>query len=204
VALGLIDRAIAGRLSDRNALMLAALPGFSTAPSVSHVSGRGVGLEVVRDTLNRLGGRLEIDSRPGGPTRICLSVPLSVAWVRALLVRSAGALYGLPLDAVRWTARYAAAGSTERFVRLDERLGTSAASCAVPAGSWAVTLESEGARTVLVVDTLAGRHDLLVRPLHAPLSSLAAYAGAALLPDGSIALVLDPAHLAEPRPNQPR
>lgn len=200
IDLGLIDHAAAERLTDPEVLLLTTLPGLSTAPRLSHVSGRGLGLDVARDVLARLGGRIEIRSRPGYGTTVAMSVPPSVALIRTLLVRSAGACYAIPIEAVRRTAHFAPpdaeCGEPPDRLRLDLRLGTRDANGPVPAGSWTVCVEAARRRIDLLVDGLAGRQDLLVRPLGSPLTALPVYSGAALLSDGTIALVLDPAHLS--------
>lgn len=191
---GVIDAPEAERLSDEQALMLTTLPGFSTAARVSHVSGRGLGLDVVRDSLTQLGGRLEIRSNPGRGTRVAMFAPLSVVMLQALLLRCARQTYALPIDAVRRTSpATSSADPVPHGLRLDHCLGARPRTAPPPADSWAVRVEAEERCTTLIVDGLDGIADVLVRPLGPPLGALRAYTGAALLADGTIALMLDPA-----------
>jgi two-component system chemotaxis sensor kinase CheA len=208
VRLGLIEPDDSERLTLRETLMLTTLPGFSTARRVSHVSGRGVGLDIVRVSLMQLGAQLEIRSTPGRGTRIGMSVPLSLAAIRTLLLRCAGATYAVPIEAVRWTTTLSDSDSADPsdeletadgnvpLLRLDRHLGVRDDHADLAEGSWAVVLCSGDRRVALVVDDLAGREDILVRPLRSPLTPLRDYSGAALLADGTVALVLDPARLA--------
>jgi two-component system chemotaxis sensor kinase CheA len=184
-------------MSDADALLLTTLPGFTTAPRVSHVSGRGVGLDVVRTEVERLGGLLEMQSEAGRGLTMHLGVPLRLALVRTMLVRCAGELYAVPVDMVERMVDLRAPGATEDLVllHLAERLGAPAAP-APGSDPRALVLATAGQPTGLVVDEVIGRRDLVVKPLRAPLSQLREYSGAALLEDGSIALVLDPFHLA--------
>lgn len=209
VRLGLLERDAADRLSARDTLMLTTLPGFSTARHVSHVSGRGVGLDVVQDSLAQVDGSLEIHSTPGRGTELRMSVPLSIAVIQTLLLRCMGQTYALPIDAVCRTAMLEARGGQLPpeidtvdgplpLLRLDRRLGLRSADIGVPEASWTVLLRSPVRSVVLVVDAVLGREDIVVKPLRSPLMRLRDYSGAALLGDGTIALVLDPAQLVAP------
>jgi two-component system chemotaxis sensor kinase CheA len=139
-----------------------------------------------------------------------MSVPLSVAAIPTLLLRCAEQTYAVPIEAVRWTAtlppgradgsgRMKTAFGPVAVLRLDRHLGLRSNEDPVPTGSWTVLLSTAERRVALVVDDLAGREDILVKPLRAPLTPLRDYQGAALLADGTIALVLDPARLAAAR-----
>jgi len=201
VAAGQIDAAGAAALDDGEALMLATLPNVSTASRVSHVSGRGVGLDVVREAVKRLGGFLAIRSSPGAGTSLCLSVPFSVALFAALLVRSRGQLFAVPMAAVeRAIDTHAPApfgGDVPAPLRLDERLGLMADAQAAPddPNRWLITIRAGDRTGGLRVDEIIGHKELVVEPLRGPISRLRHYAGAALLDDGTIALVLDPTRL---------
>jgi two-component system chemotaxis sensor kinase CheA len=208
VSRGLLSSADVARLTDQEALLLTTLPGFSTAPRGGQVSGRGVGMDVVRSAVESLGGRLLLESTPGAGTRVILSMPLTASVVQALLVRSAGQLYAVPVSYLERTDRLGASsvrrsegkatletgnGPVDLFY-LEERLGIGAP---VPAtGERSALLYPAGGRTVaLVVDEVLGRKEILVKPLRPPLDTLRAYEGAALLQDGTLALVLDPVSL---------
>jgi two-component system chemotaxis sensor kinase CheA len=193
VELGLADRRTAEALGDREALMLTTIPGFTTATEAGHVSGRGIGLDVVHDALRKLGGALSIRSTPGVGARFELLLPAGPAWLRTLLVRSAGETYALPIDAVQRASDLpAAADPAVPRVLLRERLGLDPAA---PAAAAALRILTGGATADLVVDELLGPRDVVVQPFQGPLTHLRPYSGAALLEDGSIALVLDPAAL---------
>ena len=212
--LGLIEPDDSERLTLRDTLMLTTLPGFSTARRVSHVSGRGVGLDVVRDSLMQLGAQLEIRSVFGRGTRIRMSVPLNLAAIQTLLLRCAGATYAVPIEAVRWTTTLSGpefaetpdelktADGSVPLLRLDRHLGVRDRHAGLAEGSWAVVLCSGDRRVALVVDDLAGREDILVRPLRSPLTPLRDYSGAALLADGTVALLLDPGQAVIPHPRR--
>jgi two-component system chemotaxis sensor kinase CheA len=199
--LGLIGIAEAASLTDDEAWMLTTLPRFSTAKEVSHISGRGVGLDVVRASLERMGGLLQIRSRTGQGVELNLWVPPTLAVIQTLLVRCQNGLYAVPLDAVERTidladARGDGTSGDLRLVRLGERLGLDArADAGSFAASMAVLLRGCGSRTALVVDEVVGSRDLVVKPFRGPLARLREYSGAALMADGSIAIVLDPFHL---------
>jgi len=206
VDLELITRDEADRLTEDEALMLVTLPRFSTATEVTRVSGRGVGLDHVRTSVERLGGQIEIRGRPGKGCELRMSVPLSLAMIQALLVRSAGETYVVPVDPVIRTVNLEAGARCDSLeegadrgidrVRLDQLLG--AAGPDPPPGpdrGWALILDTGGGRVALLVDDVLGVEEIDVRPLYAPLAEMREYAGAALRKDGGVALVLDPVYI---------
>ncbi|HEX5045438.1 MAG TPA: ATP-binding protein [Candidatus Polarisedimenticolaceae bacterium] len=166
VRLGIMDRGAAERMTDGEALALITRPGFTTSLGAGPVSGRGVGMDVVRAALEGLGGTLHLAARPGEGTSISFRFPRGIAARPALLVRTADGLVALPLECVT-------------RVEVDER-GRS-------------TLCLPGAR--LSVREVVGRREIVVQPLPAAVRA-AGYSGAAVLEDGEITLVLDPAALA--------
>jgi two-component system chemotaxis sensor kinase CheA len=201
---GFLDPAEAESLSDSEARLLVTLPGFSTAGSVGTVSGRGVGMDVVRDAVEGLGGRLLIDSTPGEGTTFHLDLPQTLAVIQAILVLAGGDLYALPISAVGKTLdlslRKVARRDGAEFVELEE--GPLELTCleeklhhrggplsAVGRGS--ALLPASSGRCAVAVDEILGRRDILVRPLEPPLRAMRIYTGAALLEDGSVALVVD-------------
>jgi len=200
---GLVTPGQAVRMTDAEALQLITLPGFSTSAALSEVSGRGVGMDIVRSGVEALGGRLRIETRPGRGTRFEMTFPIGVSVVPAYLVRAGGATFAVPLSALeriavlddqntewREGARFLAEGdSAIPVTRLDEELGLPA----VPspqAPMVLVTPSPDGSRG-LEVDAVLDRREIVVRPLPAPLEALSLYAGAACLEDGTIALLLD-------------
>jgi two-component system chemotaxis sensor kinase CheA len=173
-------------------------PGFSTAEAVTDVSGRGVGMDVVRRNIQLLGGSVELSSTPGAGMAVTVSVPLTLAIIEAMTVGAAGETYVLPLASVIESLRVqeqeirgiAGQGSTLR-VR-DEylpvrRLGR--------ADNIAVIVESEGARAALLVDELIGQQQVVVKSLEANFRKVPGISGATIMGDGKVALILDLAHI---------
>lgn len=206
VAGGFITRGKADTLDDEDALLLTTLPGFSTAAETTEISGRGIGMDVVRYGVEALGGRLRIGSSPGIGTEIRIELPQLAAVIQALLVRDDGQLFAVPLPAVErtldvpaGTPRPGAGGTTLQdgsrsvhVVSLSECLGsdrevrTSPRAAIIPTGC-----PDRG----LLVDEVVERREVLVRPLEMPLQAMTQYTGAALLDDGAVALVVDPGAL---------
>jgi two-component system chemotaxis sensor kinase CheA len=176
-------------LTRDEALMLSTWSGISTARRVNHLSGRGIGLDVVRDTVERLGGVISIRSEKGRGTQISLEVPLRMALIQTLLVRSSDELYALPMDAgLRALKRDR--DTSHELVRLPSLRDGDHNS-----GSWVVEIKVGGERLGLLVDEVVGRREIVVKPLPPPLGRLSPYAGAAVLESGAIVLVVDPLQL---------
>jgi two-component system chemotaxis sensor kinase CheA len=204
---GLLTPLEAVRLANEDALMLITLPGFSTAETTSEVSGRGVGMDVVKHAVETMGGRLRIEARPGRGARFELALPATVALVQAYVVRAGGMPFAVPLASLLRMApmddhgtvwrdgrRFSSAGAEEIPVwALCDVLGLASAR---PSGGMALIAEtSQGTTIGIEVDEVVARREIVVRPLPVPLSGLSGYSGAAVLEDGSIVLVLDPANL---------
>jgi two-component system chemotaxis sensor kinase CheA len=207
VALGLIDSLAQPSESELMELLFA--PGLSTAHEVTELSGRGVGLDVVRRAIARLSGRLEVASQRGLGTTFTIRLPLTLAIVTALLVRIAGAVYAVPLDAVseslRIDAREIAGGPGGEVlahrghdlavIRAAEffELGTPG-----PGGGklHVAILRAAGREIALVVDEFVGEQEIVVKPLSELVGPIAGIAGGTILGDGTIALILDPIALA--------
>jgi two-component system chemotaxis sensor kinase CheA len=204
---GLLTPLEAVRLANEDALMLITLPGFSTVDATSEVSGRGVGMDVVKHAVEAMGGRLRIEARPGRGARFELALPATVALVQAYVVRAGGMAFAAPLAGLLRMApmddqgtiwrdgrRFASAGSEEIPVwALCDVLGLS--SDRRGEGMALIAELSSGSTIGIEVDEVIARREIVVRPLPAPLSGLPGYSGAAVLEDGSIVLVLDPANL---------
>jgi len=193
-------------LSDPELLNLIFQPGFSTAAAITNLSGRGVGMDVVKRTIEGLRGSLELTSAPGEGSTVDLRIPLTLAIIDGLLVRVAQARYVIPVSAVEECLELTPAQdlrSTGRsfltirdalvpFVRLRElfRTGTK------PDPYQKIVVISTGTdRVGLVVDQILGDYQTVIKPLspfHAPLGS---FSGATILGDGSVALILDVAAL---------
>ena len=205
VAKGLITPERAAALGDREALDLMFLPGFSTAERVTGVSGRGVGLDVVRQQLEQAGGRVEVDTRPGAGTTFTLVLPLTLATLRALLVGVQGHLYALPLADVGEVVRV----DPDALRSVQGRWATTVRGQVVPllwlrqfgdprfrpqpAGEplVAVLVEHQGQPVGLVVDRLLGEQEVVVKGLGELLAGTRGLSGATILGDGRLALILD-------------
>ncbi len=180
--------------SGDEALSLLTAPGMTSRDAADHLSGRGVGLSAVRTTVERLGGALELSATPGAGFRVRMTVPTRLALVSAFVVESGGQSFALPVDAVREVR-----GSVHiaGAVPLSACLGLPKAPSPgrTPRGT-ALKLAAGPLPDALLVDGVSGPRELIVRPLGAPLDgSRLPWAGAAVLPEGGLALVLDPSRL---------
>jgi two-component system chemotaxis sensor kinase CheA len=192
----------ARELSRRDLLNLVFLPGFSTRSDVSELSGRGVGLDVVKTNLARLSGLIDIDSRRGEGTTFTLTLPLTLAIIRALMVSVSGRTYAVPLSAVlelvsvrhtdlRTIERrevFEVRGQTLPFVRLARvfRLPE-----APRERSFVVVIGLAQQRLGLAVDELLGQEDIVTKPLGGRLRAVPGVSGATELGDRRAVLVLD-------------
>ncbi len=205
---GHLDQQTAAVLSDAEALDLIFSPGFSTSRLITDVSGRGIGMEVVRKVVDRLRGYAGVDSVPGRGTRITLDLPLSLAMLPALLVRAGGIPYALPATAVERVARFRAEelsrlqgrralsleGETIPLVDLAALLGMARPAGAAEIGP-AVVLRARASRVGFVVDEICEEVEVVQRELGAFLSRAEVAVGATVLGSGEVALILDPARL---------
>ena len=213
VARGMLSEQAAAALTNEAAIQLIFAPGFSTARAVTDVSGRGVGTDVVRTNIERLGGRVTVHSDLGRGTRFELSLPLTLAIMPALLVRAGGRVCALPLAGVVEIVRVdrSALGSVRghRVVVLRGRAlpvrqlaavldDRQAATPPAPEANL-VVVQSGPAAFALDVDALLGEQEIVLKSLAELPGSRRGIAGATVLPDGSVALVMDVAALAEVR-----
>lgn len=210
---GLITEIQAASMSDKDVHQLIFLPGFSTANSVTNLSGRGVGMDVVRTNVEKIGGTVDLQSVPGKGTQIKLKIPLTLAIVPALIVEGGGNTYAIPqvklLELVRVdssaetqieflqnTPVYRLRGEILPLVYLDNVLGGRKEYQHMQVSNIAV-LKAENFCFGLIVDTIRDTADIVVKPLNRLLKSLQAYSGATILGDGSVALILDPPGIAK-------
>lgn len=199
---GLIDPEAAARLSSEECLHLVFLPGFSTKQEVTDISGRGVGMDVVQSRIHELSGQIQIQSELGRGSRFMIRVPLTLAILPTLLVQAGEDVYALPLARVL-EVLHAPATSLGWFdgrAVLDRR---SHALALVDLRQWLavtpapaslltiVVLQAGEARFGLVVDQVRGREEVVIKPLPKTLRGLRGYAGATLIGDGRMALILD-------------
>jgi two-component system chemotaxis sensor kinase CheA len=205
-------------LSEREILDFIFLPGFTTVDKASDLSGRGVGMDVVRSNIEKMNGAVEVDSRPGRGTTILLRLPLTLAILPVLLVRVADETYALPLRSVVETAPVhgrnihcvegsevlCLRGETLPLIRLEQVLEDKTShiesvvgqSLRFPGRGWkAVILGISEKRVALLVDQLLGQESTVIKPLGASLHHCPSLAGATISGDGRVRLVLDPAGL---------
>ncbi len=185
-------------------LMLATLPGISTAESVTDVSGRGVGLDAVRNKVESLGGNINFWSAPGEGTTVTVRMPLSLAIIRVLTVAAGGQSFGLPLTRVHHAvdlppggmrraghqAYFRDGGGLVRLHRLADLLGVAPGEPPREDGQ-VVVVEKGRRRFGLLVDELIGIKDAVVKPIGQPLLLIPALAGATIMGDGRPMLILD-------------
>nr|WP_298102406.1 chemotaxis protein CheA [uncultured Shinella sp.] len=193
-------------LSDPELLQLIFQPGFSTAQAVTNLSGRGVGMDVVKKTVEALRGTIDIVSKPGDGSEVSLRIPLTLAIIDGLLVRVGGGSYVIPLSAVeeclelsleddlrsRGRSFISLRDSLVPFLRLRElfRTGTE------PDQHQKVVVISTGSERVgLVVDQIIGDHQTVIKSMSKLHHDVATFSGATILGDGSVALILDVTHL---------
>jgi two-component system chemotaxis sensor kinase CheA len=213
---GLVTAEQASRMSPAEALNLVFLPGVSTAEKVTNVSGRGVGMDVVKTNIERVGGSVEIQTRLGEGTTFKIKVPLTLAIVPALIVRSAAKCFAIPqvnlVELVRLEPRQADAGIEVvhgvpvyrlrgrllPLVNLNQelKLSSPAASTAGTSAVNIVVLQVDSRRFGLVVDEVHDAEEIVVKPLSKHLKGIRAYAGATIMGDGKLALILDVLGLA--------
>jgi two-component system, chemotaxis family, sensor kinase CheA len=211
---GLLKPEEAQRLSDAEALNLIFEPGFSTAASVTEVSGRGIGMDVVRTVLNRLKGTVHVSSSKGRGTTIQLRVPLTLASIQTLLFRVGGRLFAVPISSVVEITRVTDAEihrvDHREVLRLREqvltlvRLDSLSQIHAVETPSegkkkrnFVIIIGAAEKRFGLIVDSLVGEEELVIKALPSDIISSDLVSGASILGDGTVVLILNvPAVLA--------
>jgi len=207
VARGLAQPGERDTMSDDDILLFTCTPGFSTAEHATKVSGRGVGMDVVRAKVEQLGGALAIRSRPGSGTEFVLSLPLTLAIIQALLVHSSGHIYAIPLGAVTEVLAYddlpvgtvdlhpvltlrdgrvVPLDTLDAVVGLDEEKRSPVRSRNIVLLEWGEMARAIG------VDGLVGRQEIVIKPLSGMFAGVRGLSGATVLGDGSVALIIDP------------
>ena len=212
IASGSIDKAAAAELSERDQLALIFEAGLSTAKKVTSISGRGVGMDVVRSNVERIGGIVEVDSTPGEGTRMTLRVPLTLTIIPALTVSIGGQHFAIPRSAIEEIVR-----ATGESVTLEHLGGAGVATIRgrrIPEISLADILGLDSAvdekdRTLVVlrpaggdvyalsVDRIHDHEELVVKPAAPAIMATGLYAGTTLADDGSPILLFDPVGLAD-------
>ena len=201
---GFIDPEALENMSEDEVVALITQPGFSTADEVTHTSGRGVGMDVVKDNIEKLNGTLEIEGRPGRGALFRIKIPLTLAIIQALMVRVCGEIFTIPLTSVDETIRihqneisriegmeiYYLRETTLPLIRLPKLFKMQHE--AEETEDLFVVVVNTGARQVgLVVDQLKGREEVVIKPLEDYLQEKSGFSGATILGDGNISLILD-------------
>jgi chemotaxis protein histidine kinase CheA len=212
IARGVLSPEDAAAMTDRELHQLLFRTGFSTRGEITETSGRGVGLDVVRATVQALGGHVELHTAPGSGSRFVLALPGALGATPVLVVRVDEQTLGIPMvaiETIRSAKQDTAPGgrSLLRFEHLGQLLplvdlgALLALRAAAPpaAGQPILILVSRGKRIALVVDELVGDRDLVVRPLPSEIHDLPAYQGAAIQARGDLLLVLQPEFLVQGR-----
>jgi two-component system chemotaxis sensor kinase CheA len=205
---GVVAAEVLEGMSDQDVADLIFAPGFSTAGEVTHLSGRGVGMDAVRAAIERLGGRVEVDSHHGQGTTVRFVLPFTLVMSQVLTVEVGGQMFGIPMEAVRETVRLAAhavtsIGQARAFMLRDRTLPLIelAASlgdfkAADPAGDLEVVVVQAGGQVGgLHVDRLGERLEIMLKPVTGLLGGASGIAGTTLLGDGRVLIVLDLAEL---------
>jgi two-component system, chemotaxis family, sensor kinase CheA len=187
--------------------------GFSTAEGVSEIAGRGVGLDAVKRQVESVGGSLAIDTEPGKGTCTTLLLPVTLALLRVLIVRRGDQRFGLPLASVTEVIAVEhmmmlggrpSIQVREESLRLSDLapvLGIVAPD--LPEVSRALVVDATNGRLAVACEEVIGEQEVVVKPLGRPLAGVSGYLGAAILSDGAVVLVLDPAHLVRQAPHAP-
>jgi two-component system, chemotaxis family, sensor kinase CheA len=192
-------------MADEQAIELIFSAGFSTASEVSDISGRGVGMDIVRSTIERVGGRVSLKSRLGAGTTVSLDLPMNIATSRIMVVEASGQVFGIPMDAILETVRL----TPDRISRIKNNDGFVLHDRVIPICSLAelmklpprkrsdtdvklvVVAETKDSNTAIEVDAIRDRMEVVVKPMQGLLASARGYAGTTLMGDGAVLLVLD-------------
>ncbi|MEZ5403632.1 MAG: chemotaxis protein CheW [Bryobacteraceae bacterium] len=198
------------RMSEREALHLIFAPGFSTAEKVTNISGRGVGMDVVKTNIEKIGGSVDLQSKVGDGTTVKLKIPLTLAIIPGLVVASGGERFVIPqvsllellrlegeagrkmIESIHGSPVYRRRGSLLPIAYLNEvlRLPGKARSADDDVVN-IVVLQAEDRQFGLVVDAISDTQEIVVKPLGKQLKGLTCYAGATIMGDGRVALILD-------------
>lgn len=199
------------QLSESEAFLLIFRPGFSTAKNVTSVSGRGVGMDVVKREIDSLGGSVSVESKPGRGSTIVLKIPLTLAIIEGLLVHVSDEYYVLPLSLVEGCVESKASDSANGsalipyrgelipFVDVREFFGVAGTA---PENRQIVVVNVQESRVGLVVDAVIGENQTVIKPLGRMYRDSIGLSGATILGDGRVALIVDCIKLAEAAPER--
>ncbi len=199
------------KLTDSEIYNLIFQPGFSTAKQITDISGRGVGMDVVKKAIDKLRGRVEIKSVPGKGSTFVISLPLTLAIIEGMVVRVKGERYIIPALAILQAFRpqkdqygtvkgqgevVSVRGELVPLVRLDRIFGSNGDS-KNPWEALVVAVEHEGQKMCLLLDELLGKEEVVIKSLGESLKKIKGLAGGAIMGDGKVSLILDMAGLFE-------
>lgn len=215
---GLITSEQAAKMGEREAAHLIFLPGFSTAEKITNVSGRGVGMDVVKTNIEKIGGTVDLQSKLGAGTTIRMKIPLTLAIIPALIVTSGGDRYAIPqisllelvrlegedaakrIELIQGVPVYRLRGRLLPLVYLNRELRVEAregAGGGVSDGVNIVVLQADERQFGLVVDEINDTEEIVVKPLGKQLKGIRVFAGSTIMGDGRVALILDVLGLAQ-------
>ena len=213
IAKGMVTAEQAARMSERELLHLAFAAGVSTVEQVSNISGRGVGMDVVKTNIEKIGGMVDLQSAAGKGTLLKIKIPLTLAIIPALVVTSGGERFAIPqvslIELVRSEGQEAGQGIEDLhgasvyrlrgnllpliYLNRELRLGGESASASINI----VVLQAGDRQFGLVVDEINDTEEIVVKPLSKQLKSVSCFAGATIMGDGRVALILDVLGLAQ-------
>lgn len=207
---GIIDQTRAEKMTDREVHNLIFAPGFSTAEKVTNVSGRGVGMDVVKSNIEKIGGMVDISSSEGAGTKITLKIPLTLAIVPAMIIRSDNHRFAIPqvklvelvriersaIEYVQGRPVYRLRGNILPLLCLKEVLQTGKPSDLEDSIN-IVVLNSDTHLFGMIVDEILDTADIVVKPLARFLKTISIYSGATVLGDGSVAFIMDIVGIAQ-------
>lgn len=207
---GLITEEELSKIKDDEVLNLIFLPGFSTKEETSELSGRGVGMDVVRTMVERFNGTVSVSSEKDRGTTVTMALPLSMAVSHVMLIEAAGRKYAFPLDVISETVRIreedihtfkgemvvSLRGKVLPLFFLNDLLDLKAPALKNENNEYAtVVINLKGEMFAVIVDSLLGTADIILKPFKGFLSSLRVFSGTAILGDGSVLLVINPKEL---------
>lgn len=197
------------RLSQRELVDLIFLPGFSTTEKVTNISGRGVGMDVVKTNVEKIGGTVDVSSAAGKGTTLKIKIPLTLAIIPALMVTSAGERFAIPqislvelvrlegedrgrlIEDIQGAPVYRLRGNLLPLVFLNRELGLHRNDLLTSEVLNIVVIQADGRQFGLVVDEINDTEEIVVKPLGKHLKGVSAFAGATIMGDGRVALILD-------------
>ena len=214
---GVITAEQAAHMAEREVFNLIFLPGFSTAEKVTNVSGRGVGMDVVKTNVEKIGGTVDVQSTRGQGTTVRVKIPLTLAIIPALVVTCGGDRYAIPqvslielvrlkadevgkgIELVHGSPVYRLRGRLLPLVYLNRelKLATNESTTKDDGAVNIIVLQADGRQFGLVVDQINDTEEIVVKPLRKQLKTVKTFAGSSIMGDGKVALILDVLGLAQ-------